>query len=67
MEHERAASAEALSAACRRNGCPHRRVENFTEGWKAARRWAGAGGMVIVCGSIAAVGEAFLHRAGEIP
>ena len=67
MEHERAASPGSLSAACRRRGLSYRMAENFQAGWKTARRWAGQGGMVIVCGSLAAVGEAFRHRVGEIP
>jgi dihydrofolate synthase/folylpolyglutamate synthase len=66
MEHERAASLEELAEACRKRGCPHRLSRDFAEGWTAARRWAGAGGMVIVCGSLAAVGEAYRHRVGEI-
>lgn len=77
MEHERAAASESLSDACRRRGIAHRTSANFTEGWETARRWAGPptnridrgagpGGIVIVCGSLAAVGEAYRHRVGEI-
>jgi dihydrofolate synthase/folylpolyglutamate synthase len=67
MDHERAASLEELADACRRRKCPVRPAGGFREGWGIARRWAGAGGMVIVCGSLAAVGEAFGDRVGWIP
>jgi folylpolyglutamate synthase/dihydropteroate synthase len=66
MEHERAAASESLSDACRRRGIAHRTSADFTGGWETARRWAGPGGIVIVCGSLAAVGEAYRHRVGEI-
>lgn len=66
MEHDRAATSESLSAACRRRGMAHRMSANFTAGWETARRWAGPGGIVIVCGSLAAVGEAYKHRVGDI-
>jgi len=88
MEHERAATSESLSAACRRRGVAHRMSADFAAGWETARRWAGhptnrtdrgagpptnridrgagPGGIVIVCGSLAAVGEAYRHRVGEI-
>jgi dihydrofolate synthase/folylpolyglutamate synthase len=67
MDHERAATLEELAAACRKRKCPARTAGNFREGWGIARRWAGAGGMVIVCGSLAAVGEAFVDRVGRVP
>jgi dihydrofolate synthase/folylpolyglutamate synthase len=67
MEHERAATAEELAGACRRRKLPARPADGFREGWKIARRWAGAGGLVIVCGSLASVGDAFRYRVGEVP
>lgn len=66
MEHERAASVEELSEACRKRGCAFRIADGFDEGWSAARKWAGENGLVIVCGSLAAVGEAYRRRVGEI-
>lgn len=67
MDHERAASLSDLTAACRRGKRLFRAADGFHAGWEVARRWAGAGGMVIVCGSLAAVGEAFRHRVGDVP
>jgi dihydrofolate synthase/folylpolyglutamate synthase len=67
MAHERAATAETLEAACRRKRYPHRIGGDFDEGWAEAKRWAGPGGIVIVCGSLAAVGEAFRRWVGEVP
>jgi folylpolyglutamate synthase/dihydropteroate synthase len=67
MAHERAATIRELADACRRSRCPARPAGDFREGWEIARRWAGAAGMVIVCGSLVAVGEAFLNRVGRIP
>jgi dihydrofolate synthase/folylpolyglutamate synthase len=66
MEHERAATAVELAGACRRRKLPARPADGFREGWKIARRWAGAGGLVIVCGSLASVGDAFRYRVGEV-
>ncbi|HSL91628.1 MAG TPA: Mur ligase family protein [Candidatus Limnocylindrales bacterium] len=67
MEHERAATAGELAAACGRRKLPARPADGFREGWKIARRWAGARGLVIVCGSLVSVGEAFRYRVGELP
>jgi len=67
MEHERAAKLGELAAACRRRKLRLQPGNDFREGWEIARRWAGPGGMVIVCGSLAAVGEAFRARVGGIP
>jgi len=67
MDHERAATLGELAAACRRRKFQTRPGNDFRKGWKIARQWAGAGGMVIVCGSLAAVGEAFRARIGGIP
>lgn len=67
MDHERAASIGTLGEACRRGGVRARPAGGFQEGWEIARKWAGAGGLVIVCGSLVAVGEAFAKRVGGIP
>lgn len=67
LEHERATPLGKLAAACSRWKLPARPANDFLEGWEIARKWAGAGGMVIVCGSLAAVGDAFRHRVGRIP
>jgi dihydrofolate synthase/folylpolyglutamate synthase len=67
MDHERAATLRDLAAVCRRRKLQARPANGFREGWEIARRWAGTGGMVIVCGSLAAVGEAFRTRVGGIP
>jgi folylpolyglutamate synthase/dihydropteroate synthase len=67
MEHERAAALGELAAACRRRKYQARPGSGFQEGWEIARQWAGPGGMVIVCGSLAAVGEAFRARVGGLP
>jgi len=67
MAHERAATIRELADACRRSRCRARPAGDFREGWEIARKWAGAGGLVIVCGSLVAVGEAFLNRVGRIP
>ncbi|OGP76387.1 MAG: hypothetical protein A2Z40_02545 [Deltaproteobacteria bacterium RBG_19FT_COMBO_60_16] len=67
MEHERAAALGELAAACRKRKFQARQGSGFREGWEIARQWAGPGGMVIVCGSLAAVGEAFRARVGGLP
>ncbi|MBI5420436.1 MAG: bifunctional folylpolyglutamate synthase/dihydrofolate synthase [Deltaproteobacteria bacterium] len=66
LEHERAAFTKDLAAACRRKGVACRVAETFQDGWRDARDWAGRSGMVIVCGSLMAAGEAFRYRVGEI-
>ena len=66
MEHERGASKGELAAACRRRKLDARPADGFLEGWTIARRWAAAGGRVIVCGSLVSVGEAFRHRVGDV-
>ncbi|MEK6778517.1 MAG: bifunctional folylpolyglutamate synthase/dihydrofolate synthase [Candidatus Deferrimicrobiota bacterium] len=67
MEHERAATLAELTVACENGKKVFLAADSFSTGWDAARRWAGAGGMVIVCGSLAAVGEAFRHRVVWVP
>lgn len=67
LSHERAAAPGALAAACRKEGVPFRAARDFPEGWEAARRWAGNRGIVVVCGSLMAVGDAWRHRVGDVP
>jgi folylpolyglutamate synthase/dihydropteroate synthase len=67
MEHDRAATLGELAAECKRGKRAFLAADSFRKGWEAARHWAGNDGMVIVCGSLAAVGEAFRERVGEIP
>ncbi len=67
LGHERAAPLPRLVAACRRSGEPVRSAEGFEEAWNAARAEAGGDGIVMVCGSLVAVGEAWRRRVGEIP
>ncbi len=67
LEHERAAPLARLLAACRRSGAPVRPADGFAGAWKTARAEAGKDGIVIVCGSLVAVGDAYRIRVGEIP
>jgi dihydrofolate synthase/folylpolyglutamate synthase len=66
LSHPRGAGKGALTGACAKEGIACRLEENFPEGWRAARRWAGKGGVVLVCGSLAAAGDAYLHRVGFV-
>jgi dihydrofolate synthase/folylpolyglutamate synthase len=67
LAHYRAAAPSVLSALCRKRAVPCRTAGDFLEGCVEARRWAGSGGVVLVCGSLAAAGEAYRHRVGSIP
>jgi dihydrofolate synthase/folylpolyglutamate synthase len=67
LDHERAADVAELERACRKRAVPCRTAAGFSEGWLLARRWAGNGGVVLVCGSLAGAGEAYRHRVGPIP
>lgn len=67
LSHPRGAGREALADACARNGIPCRLAVDFPEGWRIARRWAGNGGVVLVCGSLAVAGDAYRHRVGYVP
>jgi len=67
LEHERAAPLSRLLAACKRSGAPVRPADGFDGAWKAARAEAGKDGIVIVCGSLVAVGDAYRIRVGEVP
>jgi len=67
LRHDRAANVDALEECCRREGIPVRTASGFREGWRAARRWAGKDGVVLVCGSLAGAGEAYRNLAGGVP
>ncbi len=56
----------ALAEACAKQGIACRLAGDFPEGWRIARRWAGKGGVVLVCGSLAAAGDAYRHRVGFV-
>lgn len=66
LSHPRRAGRGALAEACRARGIECRLAEDFPEGWRIARRWAGRGGVVLVCGSLAAAGDAYRHRVGSL-
>jgi len=67
LSHPRGAGTEALAEACANQGIACRLAADFPEGWRIARRWAGKEGVVLVCGSLAAVGDAYRHRVGFVP
>jgi len=67
LSHPRGAGREALAEACAKQGIAFRLAGDFPEGWRIARRWAGMGGVVLVCGSLAAAGDAYRHRVGFVP
>jgi dihydrofolate synthase/folylpolyglutamate synthase len=65
--HERAADIAVLQKACKRAALPCRLAAGFNEGFLEARKWAGRDGVVLVCGSLAAAGDAYKHRIGFVP
>ena len=65
--HERAADAAALWKACKRAALPCRAAAGFSEGLLEALKWAGRGGVVLVCGSMAAAGDAYKRLARSVP
>jgi dihydrofolate synthase/folylpolyglutamate synthase len=67
LPHERAAAVSGLARSCRERKVPCRTADGFLEGWREARRWAGTGGVVLVCGSLFAAGEAYRHLVGFVP
>ena len=67
LSHPRGSGREALAEACAKQGIACRLAGDFPEGWRIARRWAGKGGVVLVCGSLAAAGDAYRHRVGFVP
>lgn len=66
LDHARAADVGALETACGR-AVPFRAAEGFDEGFLEARRSAGEGGVVLICGSLAGAGEAYRRRVGSVP
>jgi len=66
LPHPRGAGKEPLAEACAGQGIACRVAADFPEGWRMARRWAGKGGVVLVCGSLAAAGDAYRHRVGSV-
>jgi folylpolyglutamate synthase/dihydropteroate synthase len=66
LSHPRGAERESLAEACAKQGIACRLAGDFTEGWRVARRWAGKGGVVLVCGSVAVAGDAYRHRVGFV-
>jgi len=67
LRHERAAPVDVLAARCRQRRIPCRTAVDFAEGWGMARRWAGKGGVVLVCGSLFGAGEAYRLLVGSVP
>jgi dihydrofolate synthase/folylpolyglutamate synthase len=67
LSHPRGAGRDSLAEACASGGIACRLAGGFPEGWRIARRWAGKGGVVLVCGSLAAAGDAYRHRVGFVP
>jgi dihydrofolate synthase/folylpolyglutamate synthase len=67
LSHPRGAGTEALAEACAKQGIACRLARDFPEGWRIARRWSGKRGVVLVCGSLAAAGDAYRHRVGFVP
>ncbi len=66
LDHERAADVGALERACG-GAVPFRAAAGFDEGFLEARRTAGEGGVVLICGSLAGAGEAYRRRVGCVP
>jgi dihydrofolate synthase/folylpolyglutamate synthase len=66
LSHPRRAGREALAHACAKRKIACRLAGDFQEGWRIARRWAGGGGIVLVCGSLVAAGDAYRHRVGFV-
>ncbi len=66
MNRDRAAPLTVLSSALKKAGIRFREANAFSEGWNIARKWAGKGGMVIVCGSLMAAADAYRFRGGVI-
>jgi dihydrofolate synthase/folylpolyglutamate synthase len=66
LSHPRGAGREVLAEACAKHGIASRSADDFPEGWRIARRWAGPDGVVLVCGSLAAAGDAYRHRIGFV-
>ncbi len=67
LDHPRKAEASDLAAACRQRGVDCRIAGGFEEAWRIARRWTGRDGVVLVCGSLVSVGDAYRQRVGYVP
>jgi folylpolyglutamate synthase/dihydropteroate synthase len=67
LSHDRAADTDSLREACRKAGVPCRVAAGFPQGFRDARKWAGAGGVMLVCGSLVTAGDAYRNRAGSVP
>jgi dihydrofolate synthase/folylpolyglutamate synthase len=67
LPHQRAAAVTDLAVRCRQCRIPCRMAGDFAEGWGAACRWAGKDGVVLVCGSLFAAGEAYRLLVGSVP
>lgn len=66
MNRDRAAPLDVLSSALKKAGIRFREANAFSDGWDIARKWAGKGGMVIVCGSLMAAADAYRVRVGVV-
>ncbi|MGB3095904.1 MAG: Mur ligase family protein [Candidatus Deferrimicrobiaceae bacterium] len=66
MEQDRAAPLSVLSSALKKAGIRYREAKTFSDGWEIARKWAGKGGMTIVCGSLMAAADAYRFRGGVV-
>jgi dihydrofolate synthase/folylpolyglutamate synthase len=66
LRHDRAADPAILAAIARSAGLRCVETGGFREGWREARRLAGRDGLLLVCGSLAAAGEAYRDRAGGL-
>lgn len=67
LAHERAAPVDALAGACRAAGARFSVAADFGAAAGAARRAAGPGGSLVVCGSFVAVGDACRAGLGTPP
>jgi len=66
LSHERAADAAVLCGTCEKAALPYRAAAGFSEGFLEAVKWAGRGGVVLVCGSFAAAGDAYERLVGSV-
>lgn len=66
LRHDRAAPLTTLTGACRRVRASFESAVDFGEAWQLARARAGSEGVVIVCGSLVAVADAYSERVGHL-
>ena len=64
--HERAADTAVLCKACEKAALPCRAAADFSKGFPEAVKWAGRDGVVLVCGSLVAAGDAYKRVAGFV-